>query len=283
MSDLDPAAIGNALGVQFLAQLVVQNQDSFALVNAILSPADSNVMEVTHYIDQIKLLAAQHVSDVCNPVLNGSLPEQRLLVTFFGFEEAKRVDKLIANEIITRVKGFIGHLEETVKKCKLEFAPTEHGFTVKNFGDASNGTYCFAEVQIKLGAMFVITLVSMGKHLIDHSLTEEKKVVVKVPGMDGIDPDLEFRCSTKLSSRGLKYFVAPIADFPTNDNLNKAVTLITSIFEPSMDKLTQIQKETRAAKLKPCVCVLRAAGAHAKPNPNSYHAKSNRKDFDCTP
>jgi hypothetical protein len=52
----------------------------------------------------------------------------------FGFDESKAVNDIIG-EMITRVNGLIGHFEKTVKSCKLEFSPTEIGFTVKNHAD----------------------------------------------------------------------------------------------------------------------------------------------------
>lgn len=256
-------------GVEFMAKFVLKGADAFGLVKRILSPKDPNDTPVTHYFDEVHKLARMRYPDVAKPELNGALPEQRLFVTLFGFNDSKSVNNLISKEIELRVKGMIGHFEKTVQPCKLEFGATEFGFTIKNHGDALDGTYCFVEVQIKFGLIFVISPEIMAEHLIDRSRTTRQAIVLSVPDLDGLDPTLEFVCQRKLTSRGIQYFVAPVAEFPSNDTLNRAVTLITSVFEPKIRMLQQMQRAARRARLPPGRCVA-ATG----------HSPANRRDAD---
>ncbi len=250
----------DVFGVRYLADFSLRGPEELTLAEKLVGVTT----ETPGYFKQLEALVSKRVVDAASPELHEAVPEQRLYVIFFGLKEYKTVDNFIANEMVERSMAFLNHFERRLRSFKVSVKMTSQGFAIRNNGTIDDNTYCFVEVQVRMGMIYLVTAEIMASHMIKDGSTTPETCVLKCHDVLGSDASIQHmfggnRWSTR---QGVKILGIAMDDFPCNKKLGKCVSFIANVFLAKINLIREKLRASRRARLamRPCRCNTMAAG-----------------------
>lgn len=244
----------DVFGIKYLADFALRGPEEMDLTGKLVGVK----AESPGYFQKLEALVSKRVSDAASPELDNALPEQRLYVIFFGLKEYKTVDSFIVNEMIDRSTAFLDFFERRLRSFKVSVKLSPHGFNIRNSGTMEDDTYCFVQVQVRMGIIYLLTAEILATHMIEDASTTPEACVLKCHDVLGADPSIQYtfggnRWSTR---QGVQILGIAMEDFPCNKKLGKAVSFIANVFLAKIDLIRDKLRASRRARLalRPCRC-----------------------------